>query len=219
MDLTKISDFFDPTKVQGKVHIIGCGAVGSTLAENLARAGIDNFVLYDFDRVESKNVVNQMFAAADIGQFKVNAVERIIKSINPDASVRKRPSGWNGEVVSGYVFMCPDSIEIRQRIARTIKDSPFVKGVFDFRTALTSAQHFAADWSDKDQRDAFISSMDFSGDEVQEVTTACGETLGVAPTVRVIVAYGVANFMNFIKGDPLKKVIVADAFSFNTVAF
>ena len=40
MDLSKSYDFFQPEKDNSRIHIVGCGSVGSTLAENLARCGV-----------------------------------------------------------------------------------------------------------------------------------------------------------------------------------
>ena len=67
MNLSKSSEFFNPSMIQHSIHIIGCGAVGSTLAENLVRLGLTRFTLWDFDQVESKNIVNQMFFSDQIG--------------------------------------------------------------------------------------------------------------------------------------------------------
>ena len=39
MDLIKSYDFFKPESCSDRIHIIGCGAVGSTVAENLIRFG------------------------------------------------------------------------------------------------------------------------------------------------------------------------------------
>ncbi len=48
--------------------------------------------------------------------------------------------------------------------------------------------------------------------------SACNITLSVVPTVREVVALGVSNFINFVKGGPLKKMILIDAFAFDVVA-
>ena len=56
MDLSKSYEFFQPEKYDGRIHIIGCGSVGSTLAENLARCGVTKMTLWDFDTVESHNI-------------------------------------------------------------------------------------------------------------------------------------------------------------------
>ena len=93
--------------------------------------------------------------------------------------------------------------------------------MFDFRTRLTDAQHYAANWSDMKMVDGFISSMNFSHEEAAAETpvSACNVTLSVAPTVRVVCSLGVANFVNFVKGAGLKKFVQIDAFSFVLDAF
>lgn len=223
MDLSKSYDFFQPEKDDSPIHIVGCGSVGSTVAENLARCGLKKFVLWDFDHVEPHNLANQMFTTRDIGQLKVDAVKNIICEINPDAadSIKTEAKGWNGQKLTGYIFLCVDSIEIRKQIVEAHMNSPFVKAVFDFRARLEDAQHYAADWSDFKMKQDLLASMDFTHEEAAEETpmSACHVTLSVCPTVRVICALGVANFMNFWNGKPIKKLILADSFNFCLDAF
>lgn len=222
MDLSKSYDFFKPDMLKERVHIIGCGAIGSTLAENLARFGITKITLYDFDYVEPHNIANQMFTAKDIGKLKVEAVAEMIAAINPELGddLKIVPKGYVGQKLSGYVFLCVDNIDLRREIATACKGNLSIKGVFDFRMRLTDAQHYAADWRDMKSVNAFLNSMEFSHDEAKEATpvSACNITLSVCPTVRIIVASGVANFINFVKGGKLKKQILIDAFSFDILA-
>lgn len=223
MNLVKSYDFFKPEAVKGSIHIIGCGSVGSTVAENLARCGLTNLVLWDFDTVESHNVVNQMFTSKHIGRPKVECLAEMLEEINPDIKghVKTEPNGWQGKMLSGYIFLCVDNIELRQKIAKMHVQSPYVKAMFDFRTRLTDAQHYAADWSSYQSKTEFIASMDFTHDEAAEATpvSACNVSLSVAPTLRTVCAYGVANFMNFINNQHLKKIVLVDAFGFNVMAF
>lgn len=221
MNLTKSYEFFKPSMLKGRVHIIGCGSVGSTVAENLARFGVTDMVLYDFDKVEEHNIVNQMFTQDDIGKPKVEAVAEYISKINPDLKLKLIDKGWTGQRLAGYVFLCVDSIELRREIVEKCKDSNYIEAMFDFRTRLTDAQHYAADWSDMKSVENFYKSMDFSHDEAMDETpmSACGVSLSVATTIRMIVACGVSNFVNFAKGQPLKKMIQLDAFSFMLDAF
>ena len=81
--------------------------------------------------------------------------------------------------------------------------------------------HYAADWSDEKSVENLYASMDFSHEEAQKETpmSACRVALSVAPTIRMIVGAGVANFVNFVKGEPLKKMILLDAFNFCLDAF
>lgn len=217
MNLSKSFEYFDPTNVKAKCHIIGCGSVGSTVAENLARLGVTKFVLYDFDRVEPHNIANQMFVHSDIKAEKVDAVKRIITDINPEAekSIEIRREGYTGQTLSGYVFLAVDNIDLRREICAKNRMNRSIKAVFDFRTRLEDAQHYAADWSDMKQIDNLIDTMEFSHDEAHEATptTACGTELGVAPTVRVICSIGVANFMNLVRGVGLKNIVICDPFA------
>ena len=217
MVLTKSIEYFDPVNVKGKCHIIGCGSVGSTVAALLARLGVTKFVLYDFDRVEAHNLANQMFIHKDIKTEKVDAVKRIITEINPDAepTIEICREGYNDQKLNGYVFLCVDNIDLRREICQKHRMNRMIKAVFDFRTRLEDAQHYAANWADMKQVDNLIKTMDFSHDEAHAATpvTACGTELGVAPTVWVVCSLGVCNFMNLIRGVSLKNIVVCNPFA------
>lgn len=223
MDLSKSYEFFQPEKDDARIHIVGCGSVGSTIAENLARCGVTKMTLWDFDKVENHNIVNQMFNQNDVGKLKVEALKDILTDINPEIidDIELKPDGWQGKLMSGYIFLCVDSIELRREIVEKHMDSPYVKAVFDFRTLLESAQHYAADWSDYKMKKDLLNSMQFSHDEAKEETpvSACGVTLGVATTVRLICALGVNNYINFVRGKGIKKLILMDGFNFDLMAF
>lgn len=223
MDLSKSYEYFQPEKHDDRIHIIGCGSVGSTVAYMLARTGVTNFTLWDFDIVEPHNLANQMFRQKDIHKPKVEALLDIICEINPDIADRAKlkPEGWKGQQLSGYVFLCVDNIDLRREIVEKHFDNPYVKAMFDFRTRLEDAQHYAADWSDYKMKKDFLNSMNFSHDEAKEETpvSACNVTLSVCPTVLVICARGVANFMNFWNGKGIKKLVLDDAFKFVCDAF
>ena len=223
MDLSKSYEFFQPEKDDARIHIIGCGSVGSTIAENLARCGVTKMTLWDFDRVEPHNICNQMFRQQDVGKLKVEALKDILTDINPDIvdELELKPDGWQGKLLSGYIFLAVDSIELRRKFVEQHMDSPYVKAVFDFRTLLESAQHYAADWGDYKMKQDLLKSMQFSHEEakVETPVSACGVTLGVATTVRLVCALGVDNYINFVKGKGIKKLILIDGFAFDLLAF
>lgn len=225
MDLVKSYDFFQPETCRDRIHIIGCGAVGSTVAENLVRFGLTNITLYDFDTVEAHNIANQMFRAIDIGKPKVQALSEYLKEINPDLDekLEVEPEGYHGQRLSGYVFLCVDNIDLRREIATANKTNPYIKAMFDFRIRLEDAQHYAADWKNPKMVANFLATMQFTHEEAKAETqvSACNVELSVAPTVRQICALGVSNFINFVKsgGKTIKKMILASAFSFDIQAF
>jgi molybdopterin/thiamine biosynthesis adenylyltransferase len=219
MDLTKHLEFFNPDTVTSRVHIIGCGAIGSNLAIMLARIGINRMSLYDFDTVDEHNITNQAYDTKDLKLKKVECLAEKLLKINPEMDILLFHDGYeikNPPRISGYVFLAVDSIELRQQIAKQLQPNQAVKAVFDFRMRLTDAQHYAADWSKPRHVKALIDSMDFTDEEAKKGTpvSACNTTLSINPTVQMIVSLGVANFINFVKEpDNLKILILADAFA------
>lgn len=65
------------------VAICGLGGLGSNIAISLARAGIGNLILIDFDRVDVTNLHRQQYKATQIGMFKTEALRENLKEIAP----------------------------------------------------------------------------------------------------------------------------------------
>jgi molybdopterin/thiamine biosynthesis adenylyltransferase len=70
-----------------RVIILGCGSVGSLVALELARAGVQNFILVDADIFEYHNICRHQCGIEDVGDLKVYALKRKIHNINPMAEV------------------------------------------------------------------------------------------------------------------------------------
>ena len=62
-------------------HILGCGAIGSSAAIQLARMGAEQFALYDADRVEQPNIGVSQYDIHDIGKNKVDCLSHHIINI------------------------------------------------------------------------------------------------------------------------------------------
>ncbi|MGQ9847702.1 MAG: sulfur carrier protein ThiS adenylyltransferase ThiF [Bacteroidales bacterium] len=69
------------------VGIAGCGGLGSNAAVALARVGVGNLIIADFDVVEESNLNRQYFFYDQIGQKKCWALKENIKRINPACNV------------------------------------------------------------------------------------------------------------------------------------
>ena len=64
-------------------HILGCGAIGSSAATQLARSGAEKFTLYDYDKVSLANVGVSQYTVSDIGKYKVDVLsDQIIEICN-----------------------------------------------------------------------------------------------------------------------------------------
>ena len=221
MNLAKSSEFFNPSECKEKLNIIGCGSVGSTICELLARFGLTNANLYDFDVVEEHNLANQMFTTKNLYKPKVEGVYDRWVDINPEAAktLKLYGEGWKGEKLSGYVFLAVDNIDLRRKIVEENRYNLNIKAMFDFRTALTTAQHYAADWSNEKDITSLLDQMDFSHAEAEKnvPVSACKVSLCVMPTVWSVAMAGVVNFVNFVKTGKLEKAIILKPFEFENL--
>ncbi len=72
---------------QKRVMIVGLGSFGSQIAVELAKAGIGNFSLLDFDRVELHNLARHTCTVRDLGRLKTDAIKEAVLGKNPYANV------------------------------------------------------------------------------------------------------------------------------------
>lgn len=222
MDLNKSREFFDPKKVKKPCYVIGCGSIGSNVAELLARQGVEQIILWDMDRVESHNIVNQLYTEEDVGELKVTALKRLLEKINPKLkhSLTLIEKPYTNEILSGYVFMCVDNVDVRRDIVENNFYNKTIDAIFDFRTTLLDGQHYGADWSNKKQKESLKNSLSFTHEEAKENTpvSACGFELSVAPVVKITAIQGIINFMNFINGIPLRHMVLCTPYDFAYLA-
>ena len=219
MDLNKSLEFFDPTNVKARCHIIGCGSIGGNVAELLARYGVSELVLWDFDDVEPHNIANQIYTTSDIEMPKTVALSAILEDINPDIKLKLKQK-YEGQPLEGFVFMCVDSVEVRQNIVEANWYNPEVIAMFDFRTTLLEGQCYFADWKNQKQKDSLKESLNFTHEEAKANTpvSACGFELSVSPVVKMCSIMGIVNFTNFINNKPTKHVIICDPYSYDFMA-
>ncbi len=77
----------------GCVGIVGCGALGTHLADMLARAGVGTLILIDRDIVEWSNLQRQMLfdeADAETGTPKALAAANRLRAVNSEISIIPR---------------------------------------------------------------------------------------------------------------------------------
>ena len=70
---------------QGKVFILGCGALGSLSAMYLAASGIGTIGIADFDTIDATNLQRQLFYSEDlVGDSKVIQLANKMSRLNSD---------------------------------------------------------------------------------------------------------------------------------------
>ena len=140
-----------------RVGIVGLGSVGSIVAEILARTGVSNFILVDFDAVEEKNLdrLTNVFKE-DVGRAKVHAIEQAIRRSATSPNISVVPCEYSICEKEGYVmalncdvlFSCVDRPWPRQvlNIIAYAHLIPVIDGGILVRTNAQNTKIIGADW-------------------------------------------------------------------------
>lgn len=76
---------------QINVTLCGAGALGSLLADNLARQGLQRLAVIDFDRIEQHNAGTQLYGQSDVGAKKVDVLKaHLFRAVGIELAVYDR---------------------------------------------------------------------------------------------------------------------------------
>lgn len=94
------------------VAVFGLGGVGGFCAEALARAGLGELTIIDFDNVSLSNINRQLVALqSTVGQNKTKLFESRLKDINPDIKLNVVDDFYNGNWDLSGVNYVADAID------------------------------------------------------------------------------------------------------------
>jgi molybdopterin/thiamine biosynthesis adenylyltransferase len=89
---------------KARVAIAGLGGVGGAHAATLARLGIANMCIADFDTFEVHNMNRQAGAfVSTFGQTKIDVVARMVRDINPETQLRLMADGVTQDNVDEFL--------------------------------------------------------------------------------------------------------------------
>lgn len=80
------SGLINDSIAQKKIAIVGCGAIGSFLADILFRSGIRNIILIDSERLKPGNLVRHWARAENVGKYKTEAVKYQLEQLGLGSS-------------------------------------------------------------------------------------------------------------------------------------
>ena len=87
------------------VAVFGLGAVGSYATEAIARTGVGNLHLIDFDTVDASNINRQLYALnSTIGKEKAVLAYERVKDINPECKVDIHKAFINAQSLEDLLF-------------------------------------------------------------------------------------------------------------------
>ena len=86
--LKNVGTFGQKKIINSKVLIIGAGGLGCPVADLLARSGIGEIGIMDYDKISLSNIHRQtLYTAKDVNKFKVDVVKKRLNLINKDIKI------------------------------------------------------------------------------------------------------------------------------------
>lgn len=172
-----------------RVDVIGCGATGSRIVISLAKLGVENIHVWDFDKVEEHNLANQAFGLGDVGTLKVDALAQLV---HKDTGVRVQP---HAEKVDGsqqlgeIVFLLTDTMASRKEIwEHGIKFKLYSKLLVETRMGVDNGRVYAINPCKRSHILEWEKTL--YSDEETEVS-ACGASISIGPTAEIIAGLAV----------------------------
>lgn len=226
LNISRHMELFDPDKFEHPVTIIGAGATGSWLALALAKLGITDITVYDFDVVEEHNIPNQAFRVStiihendtdvhtsDIGAYKVNALRELVRE-STGTIINIVNEKFVDQRLSGVVFLMVDSMSARKEIwENSIKLKPTVKLLIEPRMGLDVGRIYNVDPTDMNHIKKYEDT--YYGDDVAEVS-ACGASKTVITSALGITSWCSRQLINFYNKEELDNEILID-FKYNNI--
>lgn len=146
--LTRQLDIIPLDKLSMPVNIIGCGAIGSFVALELAKMGVTRLKVWDDDVVSVENLNNQFYRRVDIDKPKALALQALVFDFTGDMiqSNARLFTPEDAAGLQGIVVSAVDTMKARRMIFEAIKDEPnAVKMIIDPRMSAEFYQQYTID--------------------------------------------------------------------------
>lgn len=92
---------------EASVAVCGLGGLGSNIAVALARAGVGELLLLDFDRVDISNLNRQQYFPSQLGLPKTEALSETLSRIAPYCRIRSQQVKLTEEKIPGIIGEVP----------------------------------------------------------------------------------------------------------------
>ena len=207
LDVSRHVELFNPYNFNTPVHIIGVGATGSWVALFLAKLGIKDITIWDFDDIREHNIPNQLFGMTDLGYLKINALQDIIRN-NTSNLISTKNEKVTNQRLNGVIFLMVDTMEDRKTIWRNcIRLKPHIQHLIEPRMGLHVGRIYNINPVDLTQIEEY--EKNFYDDEVAEVS-ACGASTSVISTAVGIASWCVRQLINWFNEEELDNEILID---------
>lgn len=213
LDISRHKELFNPYNFNTPITIIGAGATGSWLALALAKLGLTNITVWDFDKVKEHNIPNQAFGLNEIGMFKTKALESII-SETTETVIKIKNQRFINQRLAGIVFLMVDSMEERKKIwENSIKMKVAVKLLIEPRMGLDVGRIYNVEPINLTHIKKYEET--YYNDDIAEIS-ACGTSQTVISTALGITSWCIRQLINWHNKIDLDNEILID-FKYNNL--
>lgn len=213
LDISRHRELIDTEKFTKGVTVIGAGATGSFVVLALAKLGIKNITVYDFDVVEEHNIANQLYSIHDVGTKKIIALQRFVKE-NTGVDITIVDERFTNQRVEGYLCVMVDTMASRKEIyMNSIKLKPSVCLAIEPRMGLDMMRLYNILPLETERFEGYEATL--YGDDTAEVS-ACGNSMSVITSSLLVASYVVRQIINHFNEVPLDSEILLDL-KFNNI--
>lgn len=179
-----------------RVDVIGAGATGSRIALSLAKLGVQNLHVWDFDKVEAHNIANQLYPVEMVGQHKLDALYTLILEQTGDEIHTHRQRVEGGEPLGQVVFVLTDTMASRKAIFDGLKYKLGTKVMIETRMGRDSGYVYTVEPWRPEQIARYESTL-YSDDEAETEASYCGTQITVNATADLIAGFAVWQFIRW----------------------
>lgn len=136
MDFRRQIGIFNPDLYNTTIGVIGAGGIGSSFITVLAKMGVKNIEVWDFDLIEDYNVPSQ-FLPLTPGIHKVVALKEQVKYLTGvEITIHQEPftpESLQGRLCPSIIVMAVDNMACRKMIYETVIDAIGLEFIIDGR--------------------------------------------------------------------------------------
>lgn len=184
-----------------RVILAGVGGIGSYIGFLLSRLQINRLVLYDPDVVESVNISGQMYPLSSIGEFKTEALAKILRDFSNFYGYNIVSQRFTSDSDAGPIMICGfDNMEARKTFF--LKWKSYVKACrkpqeclfIDGRLAAEEFQVLTIQGDDDRAIQEYETKWLFSDEEAEATICSYKQTTFMANMIASVMVNAFVNF-------------------------
>ena len=196
VDITRHVEVFSRDAFGNKrIDVIGAGATGSRIVLSLAKLGLENIHVWDFDVVEAHNIANQAYDQKHIGKLKVDALAEVVKEATGLKIHTHNERVDGSQTLGDVVFVLTDTMASRKEIwNKGIRYKIRTKLMIETRMGADEGRCYTVNPSKPGQVKGWEGTL---YEDAKAVVSACGTSITVGPTAEFLSGLAVWQFIRW----------------------